>query len=330
MRARTRNSSTRTFDVYWFRFEAGGALAFVNEYSGFAVQPARYIAFAERKLAGPASPIYHCRRCRVKPLSDRPFHDHVGIDWADAKHDVCLQAADSEQREFDRFAHQVGSIDQWAKSLHQRFGGSIAVALELAKGPIVYALQKYDFFVLFPINPATLAKYREAFKPSGAKDDPTDAELALDLLLRHPERFAPLKPQRVAMRTLLSLIEQRPEGVDDKTRGTNRLGNALKQYYPQALDWFEQRDTILFCHFLPRSPTLAALKPARNAGLKPFFYAHNGRRPQLIDNRIDSIPAATPLTDDMGVIAPYRLQVLALREQLRVTRRAIDRFDRQI
>ena len=53
-------------------------------------------------------------------------------------------------REFDRFAHQVGGIDQWAQSLHQRFGGPIAVALELAKGPIVYALQKYDFFVLFP------------------------------------------------------------------------------------------------------------------------------------------------------------------------------------
>jgi hypothetical protein len=42
----------------------------------------------------------------------------------------------------------------------------------------VYALQKYDFIVLFPINPATLARYRQAFKPSGAKDDPTDAELA--------------------------------------------------------------------------------------------------------------------------------------------------------
>ncbi len=50
--------------------------------------------------------------------------------------------------------------------MHQRFGGPIAVALELSKGPLVYALQKYDFFVLFPINPSTLAKYREAFTPS--------------------------------------------------------------------------------------------------------------------------------------------------------------------
>ncbi|MEX3845502.1 IS110 family transposase [Paraburkholderia sp. BR10882] len=105
------------------------------------------------------------------------------------------------------------TIDQWAKSLHQRFGGPIAVALELAQGLIVSALQKYDFFTLFPINPSTLVRYREAFKPSGAKDDPTDAGLALELLLRHPERFAPLRPQSASMRSLMTLIEQRRELV---------------------------------------------------------------------------------------------------------------------
>ena len=132
----------------------------------------------------------------MAPLSDQQFTAYVGIDWADTKHDICLQAAGNAMREFDCIPHQVARIDEWAKTLHRRFGGPIAVALELAKGPIVAALQKYDFFTLFPINPSTLAKYREAFKPSRAKDDPTDAELALDLLLRHPERFAPLRPQR--------------------------------------------------------------------------------------------------------------------------------------
>ena len=56
------------------------------------------------------------------------------------------------------------------------------MVLELSKGPLVSALQRYDFFVLFPVNPSMLAKYREAFKPSRAKDDPTDAELAVDLV----------------------------------------------------------------------------------------------------------------------------------------------------
>jgi hypothetical protein len=234
MRLRITNISTQTRDVRCFSFESAGALALLNEYSGFAVRPAHYIAFAERKPARPVPVIYHFGRCLMSPLSGGPFTAFVGIDWADAKHDVCMQAANSEQREFACFPHQVSRIEQWANEMRHRFGGTIAVALELAKGPIVYALQKYHFFVLFPINPATLAKYREAFKPSRAKDDPTDAELALDLLLRHGERFKPPQPQSAAMRMLLTLVEKRRELVNDKNRYTNRLCNTLKQYYPQA------------------------------------------------------------------------------------------------
>jgi transposase len=266
----------------------------------------------------------------VAALSHLQFTAYVGIDWADTKHDICLQAAGDTDHQFDCIPHQVARIDEWATALHQRYGGPIAIALELAKGPIVAALQKYDFFVLFPINPLTLAKYRAAFKPSRAKDDPTDAELALDLLLRHPERFTPLKPQSAAMRSLLSLIEHRRELVDDKTRFTNRLGNTLKQYYPQALDWFEQTDTVLFCDFLNRWPTLMAVKRARKTTLEAFFHAHNGRRAKLIEARLQSIRVATPLTEDPGIVAPCRLHVLALVEQLRTTLTAINLFDQEI
>ena len=266
----------------------------------------------------------------MKASADGEFTAFIGIDWADAKHDVCLQPADGKRREFEQIAHRVDRIEQWACSMHRRFGGPIAVALELSKGPIVYALQKYDFFVLFPINPSTLAKYREAFKPSRAKDDPTDAELALDLLLHHRDKFKPLKPQSAAMRTLLYLVELRRRLVGDKTRFTNRLGNALKQYFPQALDWFEQRDTTLFCDFLTRWPTLAQVKHARKATLETFFQAHNVRFAKVIEARIESIKAATPLTEDVAVITAHRLQAQALVDQLRVTLQAIERFDAEI
>src|SRR5947209_11256863 len=114
----------------------------------------------------------------MSPLPEQPFTAWVGIDWADTKHDICVQATGAPRREPSCIAHRVAAIDEWANALHRRFGGPIAVALELARGPIVAALQKYHFLVLFPINPATLAKYREAFQPSGAKNDPGDAELA--------------------------------------------------------------------------------------------------------------------------------------------------------
>lgn len=266
----------------------------------------------------------------MKPVPDGEFTAFIGIDWADSKHDICLQAADSEQREFDRFAHRVDRIEQWACAMRQRFGGPIALALELSKGPLVYALQKYDFFVLFPINPSMLAKYREAFKPSRAKDDPSDAQLALDLLLHHRDRLNPLKPQSAQMRTLLYLVEQRRRLVGDKTRFTNRLGYALKQYFPQALDWFERTDTTLFCDFLTRWPTLAQVKRARKASLETFFQAHNVRFAQLIEERIGAIKTATALTEDVAVITAHQLQALVLVDQLRVTLQAIERFDAQI
>jgi len=131
----------------------------------------------------------------------------VGIDWADTKHDICVQAQNAATREFCQLSHKVNDIDQWAQSMRQRYGAPIAVALKLSRGRIVSALQKYDCFVIYPINPTTLAKYRQVFNPSGAKDDPTDAELALDLLTHHSEHFAPLNPQSEQMRTLMTLVE---------------------------------------------------------------------------------------------------------------------------
>ena len=124
----------------------------------------------------------------------------MGIDWADRKHDVCLLAAGSRRCKFSVLPHRPEAIAQWAESLRQRFGGRpIAVCLELAKGPLVYALQRYAFCVLFPVNPATLAKYRKAFHVNGAKDDPLDAQLALELLLTYPEKLRRLQPQGQAV-----------------------------------------------------------------------------------------------------------------------------------
>ncbi len=258
------------------------------------------------------------------------FTAYIGIDWADTKHDICIQPAGSGEREFARIAHRPEDIEQWAHSMYQRFGGPIAVALELSKGPIVSALQKYNFFVLFPVNPSMLAKYREAFKPSGAKDDPTDAEFTIDLVLRHGERFKPLQPQSIEMRTLVHLVEKRRRLVEDRRRFANRLINALKGYYPQAVEWFSHKDTFLFCAFITRWPTLKHVKRARRSTLERFFREHNARRPLVVEARIQAIKSASVLTDDPGVIEPARLEVLALTEQLRTTLEVIKRFDKAI
>lgn len=259
------------------------------------------------------------------------FAAFVGLDWADAKHDVCLQAAGSETREFSVLAHTPETIDAWVMTLRTRFKGQpIAICLELNKGPIVYAFRKYDDVVLFPVNPLTLARYREAFAPSHAKDDPTDAELQLELLLKHRDKLTPLKPQSPAMRALEQLVEHRRRLVGDKVRTTNRLTSTLKDYFPHVLQWFHDKDTAIFCDFLAQWPTLKAAQLARRSTLERFFRAHHVRYANVIDQRIQAIKSATPLTTDEGVIVPNALLVQALITQLRVILQAIADFDHAI
>ena len=267
----------------------------------------------------------------MQRVSTEEFAAFIGLDWADAKHDICIQATGSAHREFLRLDNRPEAIDAWVQSLRTRFNGQlIAVCLELNKGPIVSALRQYEFLVLFPINPLTVAKYREAFTPSRAKDDPTDAELQVELLLKHRDKLTPLTPQSAPMRALAQLIEHRRRLVGDKVRLTNRLTSALKNYFPHVLQWFQDKDTTIFCDFLSRWPTLKAAQLARRTTLEGFFRAHHVRSADVITTRIEAIKSARALTTDDGVITPNVLLVQALVAQLRVTMQAIVDFDKAI
>ncbi len=261
----------------------------------------------------------------------RQFAALIGLDWADKKHDVCLQVPGSDKLERSIVEHRPVALEAWLDGLRERFGGApVAVAVELEHGPIVSALLEYDFIVVFPVNPGTLARYRKAFVPSNAKDDPTDAELALDLLRRHPERVAPLRRDSVPMRQLRRLVVQRREFVQDRVRITNRLTYALKAYFPQVLDWFDDKSTNIFIDFVERWPTLQAAQRARRSTLEAFFRAHNVRRKDSIARRIEELKAERPLTTDAGAIEPARLVVELLLPQLRAVCAAIQRFDDEI
>jgi transposase len=256
------------------------------------------------------------------------FAAFIGIDWADATHDMCLQVTGSATREFSVLEHRSDTIDAWVSTLRTRFPGQpIAICLELHKGPIVSALRQDDFLGLFPINPLRLARYREAFTPSQAKDDPTDAELLLELLLQHRDQLKPLQPQSPTMRALEQLVEHRRRLVGDNVRLTNRLTSTLKHDFPHVLQWFHDKDTAIFCDFLTQWPTLKAVQLARRSTLERFFRDHHVRDADVITHRLDAIKSATPLTPDDGSITPNALLVQALVAQLRVTLHAIEAFD---
>jgi transposase len=255
----------------------------------------------------------------------------IGVDWADKKHDVCLWVPGTEKRERLVLEHRPEAIQAWAKQLRQRFGGAlVAVSVELQQGPLVSALLEHDFLVLFPVKPTTVGRYRAAFRPSGAKDDPTDAEVILELLVRHRDKLQRLEPERPAVRSLRRLVETRRDLVHDRTRLTNRITDALKAYFPQVLDWFRDKEAAVFADFLDRWPTLQAAQRARRETLEGFFRGANVRRAATIDRRLQAIRDERPLHSDQAVITPARMLVEALLPHLRTLSASIARFDKEI
>lgn len=263
--------------------------------------------------------------------SDNAFTAVIGIDWADTKHDFCLSISNGQTLEYGQFDHTVESINEWALALDKRFAGKpIAIVLELDKGPLVSALLPFQFITLFPVNPTSLAKYRQAFVPSRAKDDPLDAFLLLDLFRRHRERLAPLVIQSVDMRKLQQLTQARTDLRGDITQVTNRITAALKNYFPQALQLFNKKDTVVFCHFIQQWPTAPKARLARKNTLTRFFHQHNVRRTNVIEQRVKTIQAFTPLTTDAAVVDAGRLRVDYLIQQLLILIQARTDYDHRI
>jgi hypothetical protein len=227
--------------------------------------------------------------------------------------------------------HTPEDIDAWARELGTRFEQRpVAVCVELSRGPVVSALQKYDFFVLFPVHPGTLAKYRAAWSPSGKKDDLTDAALALEVVIKHRDKLRRLRPQSVTIRALAQLVEDRRKLVAERTRLTNRITDGLKAYFPHPLQWFSDVGTVLCCDFLERWPTLEQAKKARPETLRKFFHEHRVRGQERIEQRIDDIRDAVALTTDQGVVMPARLRVQTLVAALRPLLESIRTYDEEV
>ena len=253
----------------------------------------------------------------------------IGLDWADQKHDVCLLVPGQSAPERLTLANTAEAITEWLQKLRQRFGGRpVALALEKTRSGLVHALMQHDFVVLYPLNAEAVARYRQTFATSRAKDDPNDAELLLDLLAKHRDEFRPWQPDTAATRELAALVEARRQAVNLRTRLACRLISTLKSYYRQALDLIgEDVYSPLALDFLTQWPSLPALQRARTETVRRFYYAHRSRRADVVEERLNLIASATPLTTDPAVVAPAQLTVQLLVEQLRVLAVAIQRYE---
>lgn len=256
----------------------------------------------------------------------------VGLDWGDKEHAFALRLAAADSTETGTIEATAEALHEWLDQLEQRIGGGkIAIAIESGRASVVHALVAHPQLEVYPVNPATSARFRKAFTLSGAKDDGPDAGVLLTLLARHRDQLTRLELDGAQTRELAALVSARRAAVDQRTQCSNQLRGVLKSYFPQALVLVgDELASPLALDFLSRWPELAVAQKARPASVRGFYARHNVRRPELITARLAILAKARALTTDRAVIEPALLQVKMLVAMLRVQQAHIAAFAERI
>ena len=267
----------------------------------------------------------------MKPIDEETIGVWVGLDWADQEHAYALRMSGSSEIETGDVKQTPEALQSWINELRERSGGGwVAIAVEQSRGALLYALMDYDFVLIYPINPKSLSWYRGAFYPSGGKDDPRDADLVLDYLLKHRERIRLWEPESPEVRTLRLLSEQRRKLVDLRADLTNQWTANLKNYFPQALKWVGPLKGKTACDFLNRWPSLQVLQRANPALICRFFKSHWVGDSAKLHSKLEEIKQARALTHDAAIVTAASLMTRSLAGQILQLNESIQRFDAKI
>lgn len=261
--------------------------------------------------------------------SEPLFAAYIGLDWADEKHSYALCLPDGSQVERGQIEHTPEAIAAWAQKLSQRFHGQpVAMALELARGPLVWALCEHSFLALYPVTPKASAEFRKALHPSGAKSDASDSGVLLKILLHHRGQLHRLQLADGQTRLLAEFCRDRRCAVQERTRYTLKLTAALKEYFPFALDFVGPLKHEAACKILLKWPSLTQLQNAPLHRVRKFLYALNCR--YEVKERLKLIASAQPLTTDPAVIQSGCRRVALMVEIILTLNSHIADYDKSI
>jgi len=254
----------------------------------------------------------------------------IGLDWGNQQHAFALEDR-SGRRERGMLEHSSENLHQWLGQIGQYYGGRpVVLAIEASRGAVIHALLNYAWLTVYPINPITSARYRQAFTPSGAKDDLPDAQVLLELVRDHAGKLRPLQTQEPVTVKLAGLVEARRGIVDRRTTVLNEVTSLLKSYYPQALVLVGELNSELAVAFLTRWPDIISLKAAKPATLKSFYYQHHVRSTELVDERLAFIAKAVALTTEEARVSVAIFQLRELLDQVRVFHKHVPLFNAEI
>jgi transposase len=261
----------------------------------------------------------------------------VGDDWAEAHHDVHLMDDTGRTLARRRLPEGLEGIHALHTLLadHADEPGEVIVGIETDRGLWVDALTAAGYQV-YAINPLAVARYRDRHQLSGAKSDPGDAKVLADLVRTDRHNHRPVAGDSAEVEAVKLLAREHQNLIWARTRHTNRLRNALREYYPAALATFDElagRDALAVLAKAPTPEqgarlTIAQIRGAlRQAGRQRNLDAKAAEIQAGL--RTEQLHAAAPVTDAFAAIARSEVAIIVeLSRQIDALEIALaDRFE---
>ena len=215
----------------------------------------------------------------------------VGHDWAEDHHDVFVEDPDGRRLDGGRLPDGVEGVARFHELVagYVEDPGDVVVATETDRGLFVGALVAAGYTVL-AVNPLSVSRYRERHSTSGAKSDPGDAKVLADLARTDAHNHRPITGDSELAEAVKVLARSHQSLIWTRQRQLNQLRSTLREFYPAALDAFDQ---------LGHSDALAVLAVAPTPSLgrqlsrsKIASALRRGGRQRRIEERSADIQAA--------------------------------------
>jgi transposase len=256
-------------------------------------------------------------------MSDSEYTVDVGIDWGSQEHRVVVVNRDRtvvHERTVQHGGAELAALAHWLVTLVNGAAGSVAVALEVPRGPIVETMLDHGMHV-YAINPKQLDRFRDRYTVAGAKDDRRDALVLGTALVTDRPAFRRLDPDEPAVVHLRALTRLEEELDEEHRRLSNRLREQLYRLAPGLLTLSPGADEPWLWALLARAPTPAAARRLTRATLARILSEHRIRR--LTADDVVAVLRAPALAAGPGAVvaAEEQLAVLLPRLQLSETQR---------
>ena len=180
----------------------------------------------------------------------------VGDDWSEDHHDVCLMDQAGKRLASRRLPEGLTGIRQLHELIaeHAEEPDQVVIGIETDRGLWAGALAAAGYQV-FAVNPLAVARYRDRHHVSGGKSDASDAKLLADLVRTDRHNHRPIAGDSLDAEAIKVLARAHQSLIWARTRHTNAMRSALREYYPAALLAFEDLAHGDALGVLGRAPT---------------------------------------------------------------------------